>query len=300
MAMQAQSAVLYPEEYIIEEDLSDMGEINPHTRLIDRLAELLTWRFRLEGFLVLKDMDLMHPAIRNSGHYIVPDVMLIKITLSPEDEQALERWDATRQPPSVVFEVSSKSTWRHDVESQSHYKPAIYGRIGVKEYFAYDPQHPQVWRPRSPRRLRGWRYDENGQATELSLDDQGRMYSQELGCYLVEDGYFLQFVDEDGQPLLTEREAAQLAQLEAQAQIQQAENKLEQAQAQAQQVESKLEVTEAQLQQMASQLQQVEQQRYEAEARSRQVEERLAQEARLRQELEQRLAEFLKQHPEAQ
>ena len=43
-------------------------------------------------------------------------------------------WEAGK-PPDWVLEIASESTWREDV----YRKPAIYARIGVPEYWRFDP-----------------------------------------------------------------------------------------------------------------------------------------------------------------
>src|SRR5690348_911579 len=122
---------LYPEEYIIEEDQKEMGQSNPHKNLVDYLQAVLRWFYRLERWLAIAEMNVYHRAIRNSEHYIVPDVALVKIALPPDEEEALRSWNADRMPPQVIFEVCSEGTWPNDVRERDRDKPAIYGRIGV-------------------------------------------------------------------------------------------------------------------------------------------------------------------------
>ena len=50
--------------------------------------------------------------------------------------------------PDFVLEVASANTWREDVER----KPGVYARLGVKEYFLFDPRSEYL----SPR-LQGYR-----------------------------------------------------------------------------------------------------------------------------------------------
>lgn len=214
MALQINKSIVFPEEYIIEEDLKEMGESNPHTNLIEYLKDILQALYQLSRWLVISEMNVYHPAIRNSQHYIVPDVTLVKIVLSPEEEQALSSWDAERMAPQVVFEVASKGTWPFDVRERATDKPAIYGRIGVREYFTYDPHFPQVWTRNRGIRLRGWRY-EDGQPIELQLDVEGRLWSEELNSYLVPDGYYLRLTDREGLRRLTDREIDFQKRLEA-------------------------------------------------------------------------------------
>ena len=53
MAMQLEPATLQrlPEEYIIEEDLAEMGDTNPHIQtLATTLNKSLSWRYQKEGW----------------------------------------------------------------------------------------------------------------------------------------------------------------------------------------------------------------------------------------------------------
>lgn len=89
-----------------------------------------------------------HPAIQNKLRLVVPDIAVFKdIPIQAEEQFWLSSWDM-RQPgrpaPPVIFEIASGGTWPEDVEITR--KPAVYGRIGVKEYFAYDPNEPSLWK----------------------------------------------------------------------------------------------------------------------------------------------------------
>ena len=280
MKTRIHKVLLYPEEYIIEEDLKEMGDSNPHTILIDYLKAILKHYYALARWLIISNMDVRHPAIHNSRNYIVPDVTLVKVVLSEEEEATLISWNAERLAPSVTFEVSSKGTWPNDVRERDSDKPAIYARIGTKEYFAYDPHQPQVWARSGGVRLRGWR-SENGRAVEIIPDEQGRLWSVELDSYLVPDGRFLRLTDREGKMRLTEAQAATQAQNQAFAAQQaatQAQNQALVAQ-QAAELRAYSEMTERQ-----------------AEATARQQAEQNAQaEATARQQAELQVAELQRQ-----
>ena len=82
----------------------------------------------------------------------------------------------------------------------------IYGRIGIKEYFAYDPHEPLVWEGTNDRRLLGWRY-QNGMPVEIQSDEQGRLWSEELDSWLKAEGINLRLYDRENNLRLTENEA---------------------------------------------------------------------------------------------
>jgi hypothetical protein len=81
--------------------------------------------------------------------------------------------------------------------------------MGVKEYFAYDPNDPQYWRDKS-RRLRGWRLS-GDQLQELKPDERGWLWSEELDSCLGADGEFLRLYDKPGNMRLTKAETEQAA-----------------------------------------------------------------------------------------
>jgi len=214
---------LYPEEYLLEED--EMGESNAQFRLIKYLVEVLEWYYRLKDWLIAGNLELHHPAIQNTQAKITPDVIVFKgILITEEERQSLSSWDISSEAlaPPVVFEISSRATWRNDIWAGSQRKPAIYGRIGVKEYFTYDPHQPRIWKGLEARRLLGWRY-ENSEPVELEADEQGRLWSEELESWLVADGSFLRLYDRDGNLRLREGEAREQARrlIEQRAQSQQ-------------------------------------------------------------------------------
>ena len=294
MAVQYDKRILYPEEYIIKEDLKEMGDINIHQLVIDYIKNVLKQLYKINGWTVLTNINITHPAIRNSRNYIVPDIALIKAVLSKENFDLLRRWNGLRQPPSVVVEISSSSTWRHDVENDDDDKPAIYGRIGVTEYFVYDPNTPPVWKDSKGVRLRGWRFEDQ-QPKEIEPDALGRLWSEELQSYFVPAGTELHLTDINGNRRLTEHEfdkqARQQAELDKEREAlarQKAEQALEQSEVARQQAELDKQQTQQALEQSELARQQ--------EALARQQEAQARQQAELaQQEAERRLAELLKQ-----
>jgi Uma2 family endonuclease len=105
-----------------------------------------------------------------------------------------------RPPPTVVFEIGSKSTGKADIEQ----KPIIYQALGVKEYFAFDPK--TYWGRKQKHRLLGWRYSET-KTEELEPDENGRIWSIELASWVVAEGRDLHLYDVDGKMRLTKAEA---------------------------------------------------------------------------------------------
>lgn len=207
MALQKSDLSLFPEEYLLEED--EMGESEAQFQLIRYLVAVLEWLSLAKNWKISGNLELTHRGVRNSQHKITPDISVYKnFTMPAQEKWRLKSWNIERSQvaPAVVFEISSNSTWQSDIVPGEDNKPAIYGRLGIKEYFAFDPNDPPVWRNTGGRRLLGWRY-ENGQAVELQPDEQGQLWSEELDSWLKVDGVYLRLYDRDNNLRLTETEA---------------------------------------------------------------------------------------------
>src|SRR5579871_1670255 len=104
---------------------------------------------------------------------ISPDIAVFLGIALTAHEQKMRRWDMRtrgRACPPVLLEVSSEGTWSTDIELGVQGKPHVFGQMGAREYVAYDPPEPRVWRGQGGRRLLGWRYDAAGRAEPLAPD----------------------------------------------------------------------------------------------------------------------------------
>ena len=207
---------IYPAEYLIEED--EMSENGVQYQLVSYLVQILLWYYRQENWYVIGNLMLIHPAIENSRHSITPDLSVFKgIEISQQRRKNMPSWriDKNHPAPPVVLEIGSKETWDNDIKLGERQKPRIYGRIGVKEYFAYDPYEERLW---EEERLRGWKYEEEGQPQGLVANERGWLWSEELDSWLGADGDYLRLYDREGTLRLTKAEAQDEAkQVESQA-----------------------------------------------------------------------------------
>ena len=109
----------------------------------------------------------------------------------------------TGPAPQVVFEIASEETWKSDLQE----KPGKYARMGVTEYFAYDPNERPLDR-KTARRLFGWHLDPaEGVMQEMLLRPDGSLWSSQLQSVLVPQGEFLRLYDRQGHLRLTQGEA---------------------------------------------------------------------------------------------
>lgn len=194
----------YYEKYPTKEDL--MTEASFHDRLIDYIKAILDLMFPKDKNFVASDLGLY--LSRNRMEYPVgPDVSLIKNV----PWQAVRSWHMknapdgqSNPPPDVVFEVGSDETWGKDRRN----KPNRYARIGIKEYFAYDPR-PKAGRWANQPRLYGWRLVGEGNQAHYEVipdNEQGWKWSEQLQSWLQPDGSYVRFHTADGELRLTAEE----------------------------------------------------------------------------------------------
>lgn len=234
MARQIENEVkYYYDSHPTEEDL--MGETDFHRKLVHYFIEVLTWLFYGRPCSIYGNLNFYQT--NNSKEYpIAPDIAII-----PGIAHRLVRsWRVGKSGPApqVVFEVASEETWNKDLEE----KPMRYARMGVQEYFAYDPNEPPL--PRSAnRRLFGWQLDPNGhRMKEMQPRSDGSLWSPSLESWLVPDGIWLRLYDSTGQLRLTSTEfanqRANTAEEQAEIEAQRARAAMQQARALAEKLRS--------------------------------------------------------------
>jgi Uma2 family endonuclease len=149
MAQQSQhiedEVAYYYDFHPTEEDL--MGETSVHADLVHYLREVLKWLFHRQACAIYDNLNFYQTA--NYKEYpLAPDIAVIKGV----EHRSARSWRVgkTGPAPQVVFEIASEETWENDLEK----KPVKYALMGVKEYFAYDPNDRPLLRGTS-RRLFG-------------------------------------------------------------------------------------------------------------------------------------------------
>ena len=206
------TAVHYPES-----DGKPMGETDVHRDEMVREIEILRRFFEGQCVYVSGDL-LVYYRQGDPKRFVVPDVFVVK-GLEPQQRRVFKLW-VERQAPHVVFEVTSRKSKKTDTVT----KPKLYRRLGIQEYFVFDPTQDYLDPP-----LQGYRLV-SGDYVPIRADAEGRLASEELGLRLQAGPRQLMFFRPDGQRLLTEREARQ-----AEAAARQAEAAARQAEAAARQ-----------------------------------------------------------------
>jgi Uma2 family endonuclease len=223
----------YYDSHSTQEDL--MGETSFHADLVNYLLDVLRWLFHGRLYAIYDNLNFYQTA--NPDEYpIAPDIAVIQgIAHRP-----MRSWRVGKSGPAphIVFEIASQETWKKDLME----KPLKYARMGVQEYFAYDPNESPFSRNLN-RRLYGWQLDQNRQTMkEMSPGPRSSLWSPGLESWLVPDGITLRLYDHTGKMRLTHAEAeAQQKQAEtrrADAAVQQAEAEARRAQALAEKLRS--------------------------------------------------------------
>ncbi len=177
-----------------ESDGLPMGETDTHRRWMIRILDRLSYRYRDQRVYVASDV-LVYYEPGQLTKFIVPDDMVV-LDCEPGDRRVFKTWEEQRVP-DVVFEVTSRGTSTDDMV----HKPIVYERMGVSEYFLYDPTG-QYLVPS----LQGYRL-KSGVLHEIAPVD-GAIACQTLGFSLRLDGLNLEMFDlASGERLLTEAEA---------------------------------------------------------------------------------------------
>jgi Uma2 family endonuclease len=213
--MSMPSSVLTEIDYP-ESDGKPMGETDLHRRWMIRIIDLLQHRYRDERVYVSGDL-LIYYEEGNVRKFIVPDAFVV-LDCEPGDRRVYKTWEEGKVP-NVIFETTSRSTRRTDEKS----KPSIFKKLGIPEYFLYDPTSDYLVPP-----LQGFRLV-RGKYQPIGSDADGRLYCEQLGLHLLlEDGDLVIVDAKTGELLLTEAEAAAEAIKSAEAEIERLRDKLRQ------------------------------------------------------------------------
>ncbi|MEK6284144.1 MAG: Uma2 family endonuclease [Acidobacteriota bacterium] len=182
-----------------ESDGEPMAETDVHYRLMTDLRFELEQFFRDDEDVYVSGNILLYYVEGNPKKRVAPDVLVARGVRRGE-RRVYKLWEEGRAP-DVVFEVSSRQTWREDLNT----KWRLYEDLGVKEYFIFDPEYDYLVEPLIAWRLESGRYE----AVEVV---EGAVKSEVLDLELVNTGETLRLRNlVTGQFLLTPSELAEEA-----------------------------------------------------------------------------------------
>jgi Uma2 family endonuclease len=180
-----------------ESDGKPMGETDLHRYWMNRLYDQLSRRYRGQRAYVGCDL-LVYYTPGKLFDVCVPDVF-VALGAAPGFRRTFKTWEEGL-PPTVVFEVTSQSTRRED----EVFKPLTYARIGVQEYFLFDPTADYLSPPLMGFRMTG---DDHG---PIVADVDGTLASSELGLrFWLQAGELMVADAATGDIVLTDAEAAE-------------------------------------------------------------------------------------------
>ncbi|HEX3526046.1 MAG TPA: Uma2 family endonuclease [Thermoanaerobaculia bacterium] len=215
-ALPLQHEIDYPES-----DGRPLGETDWHREEILDLIYALQERYRDAPDVYVSGNLFVYYVQGDPSKCVCPDVFLVQ-GVAKEKRPVYKLWEEGKGP-SLVIEMASKTTWEEDLEA----KKTKYARIGVLEYFLFDPLD-QYLHPR----LQGFRMV-GGRYLSIPAAADGSLVSQVTGLKLSLEGMRLRLVDlASGEPLLwtTEeadaRKAAEAAREAAEAKARAAEEEI--------------------------------------------------------------------------
>lgn len=151
---------------------------------------------------------------------IAPDVFVV-FGVEKRKRRSYKVWEEGNRVPAFVLEITSKTTQEQD-EAE---KPQKYQRMGVLEYFQYDPTGDYLQPQLKGLRLMGSTYEA---IEQTNLSGETVLYSEALGLELRLVQGELRFYDPGtGQKLLSPAETGQVLQQTEQV-LQQTEQVLQQ------------------------------------------------------------------------
>jgi Uma2 family endonuclease len=182
-----------------ESDGKPMAETDLHRDWMVRIIDLLRQRYRGEPVYVSGNL-MVYYVEGNPKKSVAPDTFVVK-GVDPGRRRIYKIWDEGRAP-DVVIETTSRKTRSEDTKS----KPKTYAKIGIPEYFLYDPTADYLDPPLQGYRLVGTIYE------RIAPDANGWLECRSLGFRLGLKGRDLELRESlTDQVLRTDAEAEQEA-----------------------------------------------------------------------------------------
>ena len=175
--------IYQPIEYP-ESDGGPMAETERHAQLMIDLRFALQRRYRAASDVYVGINMLLYWVEGDPTKSKAPDVFVVFGVAKEPPRRTWQIWKEGKAP-AVVFEITSRKTWRDDM----YEKWQLYARLGVREYFLFDPEYDYL-----PESLMGWRLHDDGQYFSLPLLD-GCIRSEVLGVDLCDTGETLRLRD---------------------------------------------------------------------------------------------------------
>jgi len=173
-------------------DGKPLAETQVHFALFASLYGFLEYWLKPRGIYLAGNMFLYYkegdPKARRT-----PDLMAVKGVNVERKRRSFMTW-VEKAVPCWVLELTSKKTAKEDRGA----KRRLYRRLGVREYFMFDPLNDYL-----PRQLMGFRLS-GSVYQRMESESDGGLTSKELGLRFVPDGNdLLVFESKTGKKLLS-------------------------------------------------------------------------------------------------
>ncbi|MEA2690618.1 MAG: hypothetical protein QOJ16_5 [Acidobacteriota bacterium] len=179
-----------------ESDGRPMAETQVHARVMLDLFHTLGQRYADVPDVYAWGNMMFYYVEGNPKASVAPDVFLVH-GVDKRVRRTYKLWE--ERTPSLVVEITSESTKSEDMKL----KKGLYERLGIEEYFLFDPLGEYL-RPR----LQGYRLM-NGRYEPLPAEKDGALLSRTTGLRLEPEGDRLRLRDPaTGEPLLWADEEA--------------------------------------------------------------------------------------------
>ncbi|HVS00765.1 MAG TPA: Uma2 family endonuclease [Thermoanaerobaculia bacterium] len=196
-----------PLEQEIEYPTSDgkpMAETTHHRKVMSATIDVLERRYADEPNVWVGGNLFLCYEKGNPRAVLAPDVIVVHGVKKLDRDNYL-LWEEGR-PPSLVIEVTSRSTRREDLRD----KRARYEELGIEEYVFFDPYEEYLRPPLQGLRLQDGKYQ------PIPLQPDGSLLSRTTGVLMRREGNRLRLIDAaTGELLLWSEEISAKAKQEA-------------------------------------------------------------------------------------
>lgn len=179
---------LEDDHYYPESDGEPMAESDLHQDEMYALKSALRRRFEEAPDVFVGSNMFVYYQKGNRQAVVAPDVFLVqgvpKLLPGGRKRRKYLLWEE-RQVPCLVAELTSETTRDQDLD----FKKSLYQRLGVTEYFLFDPEGDYL----SPR-LQGFRL-EQGRYQPIPAEPDGSLASVTTGLLFQVNGETLRLVD---------------------------------------------------------------------------------------------------------
>lgn len=180
MTLEPYAPVYRPPIHYPESDGKPMAETDVHRKEATAFIDALEDHFRGNSQVYVAGNNFVYYQEGNRKAVFSPDVYTVH-GVEKKRRRTYKFWEEG-YAPSFIMELSSRSTWKED----SRKKMQLYARLGVKEYFLYDPEADVMTPP-----LRAYRLDPRvAEYHRIVANADGRIISKVLGLTLWTDKNF--------------------------------------------------------------------------------------------------------------